>query len=75
VASAAAAGWDAARTIVVEPMGSETLVTLEHRAQRIVARVSGDRHFEPDQPAWIRLPPERVLVFDASSGVRIDPLV
>jgi multiple sugar transport system ATP-binding protein len=74
VASAAAAGWDAARTMVVEPMGSETLVTLEHRAQRIVARVSGDRHFEPDQPAWIRLPPERVLVFDASSGVRIDPL-
>jgi multiple sugar transport system ATP-binding protein len=71
VASAAAAGWDAVRTIVVEPMGSETLVTLEHRAQRIVARVSGDRHFEPDQPAWIRLPPDRVLVFDASGGTRI----
>jgi multiple sugar transport system ATP-binding protein len=71
VAAAAAAGWDAVRTIVVEPMGSETLVTLEHRAQRIVARVSGDRHFEPDQPAWIRLPPDRVLVFDASGGTRI----
>jgi ABC-type sugar transport system ATPase subunit len=72
VASSAAAGWDAARTIVVEPMGSETLLTLEHRAQRIVARVSGDRRFEPDQPAWIRLPPDRILVFDASGGRRID---
>jgi ABC-type sugar transport system ATPase subunit len=72
VASSAAAGWDSARTIVVEPMGSETLLTLEHRAQRIVARVSGDRRFEPDQPAWIRLPPDRVLIFDASGGNRID---
>ena len=72
VAPAATAGWDEARTIVVEPMGSETLLTLEHRSQRIVARVAGDRPFEPDQPAWIRLPPDRVLVFDASSGTRID---
>jgi len=72
VATGATAGWDEARTIVVEPMGSETLLTLEHRSQRIVARVAGDRPFEPDQPAWIRLPPDRVLVFDASSGTRID---
>jgi multiple sugar transport system ATP-binding protein len=73
VAASATADWDEARTIVVEPMGSETLLTLERRSQRIVARVAGDRMFEPDQPAWIRLPPDRVLVFDASSGVRIDP--
>src|SRR6185503_10487972 len=43
VSSSAAAGRDAVRTVVVEPMGSETLLTLEHRSQLIVARVSGDR--------------------------------
>jgi ABC-type sugar transport system ATPase subunit len=72
VAATSGAGWEPARTLVVEPMGSETLLTLEHREQRIVARVAGDRQFEPDRPAWIRLPPDRVLTFDASSGNRID---
>jgi ABC-type sugar transport system ATPase subunit len=73
VATTAGDGWEQARTLVVEPMGSETLLTLEHRSQRIVARVAGDRSFTPDQPAWIRLPPDRVLMFDASNGTRIDP--
>ena len=71
VASAPGAGWDAARISVVEPMGSETLVTLEYRAQRLVARVPADRQFEPGQVAYVRLPPERVLRFDASAGNRI----
>jgi ABC-type sugar transport system ATPase subunit len=71
VATASGSGWEAARTLVVEPMGSETLLTLEHRTQRIVARVAGDRHFKPDQPAWIRFPPDRVITFDAS-GARTD---
>jgi len=65
-------GWEQVQTLVVEPMGSETLLTLAHRSQRIVARVAGDRQFTPDQPAWIRLPPDRVLTFDASSGTRIE---
>ena len=60
-----------ARISVVEPMGSETLVTLEYRAQRLVARVPADRQFEPGQVAYVRLPPERVLWFDASAGHRI----
>jgi ABC-type sugar transport system ATPase subunit len=64
-------GWDAARTIVVEPMGSETLVTLEYRGQRLVARVPADRHFEAGQPAWIQLPPERTLLFDPATGARM----
>ena len=42
--------------VVVEPMGSETLVTLDYRAQRLVARVAGECHFEPGQIAWVRLP-------------------
>ena len=38
VAASRAGGGDEARVSVVEPMGSETLVTLEYRAQRLVAR-------------------------------------
>lgn len=52
-------------------MGGETLVTLEYRSQRLIARVSGDAPFEPGQSAWIRLPADRVLTFDAE-GRRLD---
>ena len=70
VASSAASGWDEARVVVVEPMGSETLVTLEYRAQRLVARVPADSRLEPGQLAWIRLSPDRVVEFD-SKGSRV----
>ena len=60
-----------ARVLVVEPMGSETLLTLEHRGQRLVARVAGDARFEPGQAVRLSLPPERTLTFDAG-GTRID---
>jgi len=64
-------GWDEARALVVEAMGSETLVTLEYRAHRLVARISGDVSLQPGQAAWIRLPETRTLAFDAS-GNRIE---
>jgi multiple sugar transport system ATP-binding protein len=71
LAASPLSGGDEARVSVVEPMGSETLVTLEYRAQRLVARVPADRQFEPGQSAWVRLSPERVLRFDANGGNRI----
>ena len=72
VAAAASPGWDEARTLVVEPMGSETLVTLEYRAQRLVARVSADRRFEPGQPVWVRWAPGSAITFDGATGERMD---
>jgi multiple sugar transport system ATP-binding protein len=72
VAPAPAAGWDEGRAVVVEPMGSETLLTIERDDQRVVARVSADLAFEPGQRVWLRLPPERVLVFDEASGKRLE---
>ena len=62
---------DEARVLVVEPMGSETIVTLEYRSQRLVARVSGDSHFDPGQSVWVHLPSDRTLTFDAD-GRRIE---
>ena len=67
---AAIDGGDDAQVVVVEPMGSETLVTLDFRGQRLVARVGADRMFEPGQRVSVRIPPERSLAFDAH-GARI----
>ena len=64
VGSSSSPGWDHARILVVEPMGNETIVTLEYRNQRLVARVPGNSPLEPGQPAWVRLPPDRTLIFD-----------
>jgi ABC-type sugar transport system ATPase subunit len=71
VASSPAPGWDEARVVVVEPMGSETLVTLDYRKQRLVARVPADARFEPGHQVWVRLPPDRVLAFAADTGERL----
>jgi ABC-type sugar transport system ATPase subunit len=65
-------GGDDARTVVVERLGNETLITFEYRNQPLVARVAGDRQLAPGQPAWIRLPPNRMIRFDATTGSRVD---
>jgi hypothetical protein len=56
--------------LVVEPMGNETMITLERRGERMVARVASDLGVEANQPIWIRLPSERTLTFD-SEGRRM----
>jgi multiple sugar transport system ATP-binding protein len=71
VTASPAHGSDEARVVVVEPMGSDTLLTLEYRNQRLIARVPGDARFEPGQSVGVRLPAERALVFDRASGTRI----
>ncbi len=63
-------GWEEVRVLVVEPMGSESLVTLHRSGQRIVARVNSDLVLAAERPAWIFLPPERTLTFD-KDGQRI----
>ena len=70
IATTAADGWHAARVVVVEPMGSETLVTLEYHDQLLVARVSANRSFDPGQALWVNLPAHRSVWFD-SSGRRL----
>jgi len=68
-------GWDEARTVVVEPMGNETLITLDYRNQRLVARAAGGCQVAAGQTVWIRLAPERVLLFDPLDGRRVEATV
>ncbi len=65
-------GWRYATVGVVEPMGNETLLTLDRAGQRLVARAAGDCGAAPGQRLWVRIPPERVVMFDAATGERID---
>jgi multiple sugar transport system ATP-binding protein len=62
--------WRYANVQVVEPMGNETVLTLDRAGQRIVARVAADVAATPGQRVWVRLPPERILAFDAATGQR-----
>ena len=70
VSASAAGGSQPARVVVVEPMGSETLVTLDFQQQRLVARVSATRMLNPGQAVWVNLPDHRTVWFD-SAGRRI----
>ena len=73
VSPAPAEGFEPARVLVVEPMGSEMLVTLDRDGQRFVARTASDIPLQPDTPAWVRLPPDRVHLFDTADGRRTGP--
>jgi multiple sugar transport system ATP-binding protein len=71
VVLAPASGGAPARVLVVEPMGSETIVTLERDGARIVARTAGELAFEPGQAVSFALPAERLHFFESSSGRRL----
>ena len=65
------AGWSEARVLVVEPIGSDTIVTLDSAGARVVARAGGDAAAEPGQPLWFSVEGDRMLFFDADSGTRL----
>jgi multiple sugar transport system ATP-binding protein len=58
--------WREARALVVEPMGSEMLVTLDYRGHRLVARAPSDLPVVADAPLWIELAADRTHMFDAA---------
>ncbi len=70
IATTPQAGWDAARALVVEPMGNEMLVTIATAWGTMVARAAADLIVDAEQALWIRLPPERLHTFDAG-GARL----
>jgi multiple sugar transport system ATP-binding protein len=65
------AGAAPARVLVVEPMGSETIVTLESSGARVVARGGADVPYASGDTAWIALPADRAHFFEEDSGRRL----
>jgi multiple sugar transport system ATP-binding protein len=71
VSPAPARGAEAARVVVLEPMGNETIVTLERGDARLVARAAPDPPLVPGQEAWVAVTPGQALLFDAGTGERV----
>jgi ABC-type sugar transport system ATPase subunit len=65
------------RVDVVQPVGSEILVQLElaggSRPARITAAVPPDARLRIDDEVGLRIESDRLHLFDAATGVRIEP--
>jgi multiple sugar transport system ATP-binding protein len=60
------------RVVVVEPMGNETIVTLEAGGTRVVARAPADLPAAPGTALHIAVDASRIVFFDGETGARID---
>jgi multiple sugar transport system ATP-binding protein len=73
VEDAVADGAVAATVALLEPVGSDTFVELDVGGTSIVARVAPDLPLRIGQPVAVRLPSERMHLFDAETGLRLAP--
>ena len=64
-------GWREARVVVVEPMGNETIATVELDGMRVVARGGAEPIARPGDAVWMRFAAGRVIYFDHATGDRI----
>jgi multiple sugar transport system ATP-binding protein len=62
----------AGRVYLVEPTGSESWVTLEIGGERLVGHAAPDFAARTGELSWATWEPERVMIFDARSGDRIE---
>jgi multiple sugar transport system ATP-binding protein len=60
-----------AEVLVVEPMGNETIVTLQAGTARVVARAAADVSLRAGDTAFVALPADRVHFFDEPGGRRL----
>jgi len=61
-----------ARTQVVEPLGSHLLVTVSIGAQQLKVVAPIDFPAHPNRDLWLRLDPDKLRLFEAGSGRRVD---
>ncbi|MFM7171607.1 MAG: ABC transporter ATP-binding protein [Caldilinea sp.] len=56
---------------LVEPLGSDTFVEVSHGSSAITARVTPDLHPRPGDHLRLRLPRQKLHIFDAKTGKRL----
>ena len=59
------------RVYLVEPMGSESWVTVEVGGERLIARAAEDFAARTGEPVWLRYDARRLHRFDTASGRRL----
>lgn len=64
-------GRSPGRVLLTEPMGNETLVTLESAGERVVARAPADYLAVPGEEVHFAVDPGRVLFFSKATGRRV----
>jgi multiple sugar transport system ATP-binding protein len=65
-------GWREARVVVVEPMGNETIATIEAGGSRVVVRGGAEPIANAGDTVWMRFAADRVMYFDHATGARIN---
>jgi multiple sugar transport system ATP-binding protein len=71
VAPALADGWLSAMVDFVEPMGSETFVTLHRDGHAVTCRASGRARFDIGEAAMLTPDPHFIYAFDPESGAAL----
>jgi multiple sugar transport system ATP-binding protein len=67
-----AAGTLPGRVVVLEPVGSQTLVTVRIGGDLIKVTTPVDFHADAGREVWLRFDPGRIRVMDAGSGEALD---
>jgi multiple sugar transport system ATP-binding protein len=56
---------------IVQPTGSQTIISLSVRGHRITALIPRFETSLPKKTIWIEFPPDQITFFDKSSGNRL----
>lgn len=62
-----------ATVLVVEPLGSHNLITMQLGTERIKVNTSADFKAQPDQTLWLRLNADKIRWIDKASGRAVGP--
>ena len=54
--------------LVVEPLGSHNLLTVQVGGERVKVNTHADAPYQPDQPIWLRLAADKIRWMDRESG-------
>ena len=63
---------EAARVILVEPTGHETILVFDYRGNEMVARMEGEVSLQPDDTVNLSFRVEKLHVFAAANGARLN---
>jgi multiple sugar transport system ATP-binding protein len=68
VVQTATPGTLPAEVLVVEPLGSHNLLTVQTGRERLKVNSHADTHFEGGQQVWLRLAPDKIRLMDKETG-------
>ncbi|BCX02852.1 MAG: sugar ABC transporter ATP-binding protein [Candidatus Roseilinea sp.] len=70
--ASAAAGALQGTVLVVEPLGSHNLLTVQVGAEQVKVNVHPDAAFQSGQPIWLRLAPDKIRWMNGENGRRFE---